>query len=141
MSRRRTLLALVLGLAVLAAFTLAFAATKVPDKPITIDSKDVFTTRKQVPVVFDHAKHKEFKCTQCHHEFKDGQNVWKEGQEVKKCSDCHKLEAQNEKMLKLEKAYHDQCVNCHKNLKKEKKTSWPTACTKCHPKKEGEEKK
>jgi hypothetical protein len=140
MNKRRALLALILGVAVLAAFTLAYAATKMPDKPITIDSKEVFTTKKQSPVVFDHAKHKEFKCDQCHHEHKDGKNVWKEGQEVKKCSACHKLEPQGEKMVKLEKAYHDQCVACHKKLKEEKKKTGPTPCAKCHPKKEGDKK-
>ena len=82
----RVLLGLILGVAVLAAFTLAYAATKAPDKDVTIESKDVFKTPKKAPVTFSHTKHKEAQCTDCHHEFKDGQNVWKEGQEVKKCS-------------------------------------------------------
>ncbi|MFH1115947.1 MAG: cytochrome c3 family protein [Pseudomonadota bacterium] len=125
--------ALIVGTAFLAAFTLSYAATKMPDKDITIDSK-VYETRKKTPVVFPHAKHKELKCIQCHHEYKDGKNVWQEGQEVKKCSACHKAKDEG-KMVKLEKAYHTQCVNCHKALKKEKKKAGPTACTKCHPKK------
>jgi len=141
MSRRKTLFALILGVAVLAAFTLAYAATKMPDKPITIDSKDVFTAKKQAPVAFDHEKHKEFKCDQCHHDFKDGKNAWKEGDEVKKCSACHKLEPQD-KVVKLEDAYHNQCAGCHKKLKDEKKKAGPPKgqCVKCHPKKEGEKK-
>jgi len=139
-NRGRIVLALVLGVAILAAFALAYAATKAPDKDITIHSTDVFTAPKQTPVVFSHEKHKEAKCDTCHHEFKDGKNVWKEGQEVKKCSACHKL-AEQGKTLKLEKAYHDMCQNCHKALKKENKKTGPTACVKCHPKKEGAEKK
>ena len=39
------------------------------------------------------------------------------------------------KKVKLEKAFHDQCIKCHKKLKKEKKKTGPTSCTKCHPKK------
>lgn len=130
----RVIVALVLGVACLTAFTLAYAATKMPDKPITIDTKDVYKKKKKGPVVFPHAKHKELKCTQCHHEYKDGKNVWKEGQEVKKCSACHK-DKKKDKVVKLEKAYHNQCVKCHKKLKKEKKKTGPVACKKCHAKK------
>jgi hypothetical protein len=130
----RVILALIIGVACLAAFTVAYAATKMPDKDITIDSK-VYEKKKKTPVVFSHPKHKELKCTTCHHEYKDGKtNVWKEGQEVKKCSSCHKDKAEG-KIVKLEKAFHDQCQGCHKKLKKEKKKTGPTACTKCHPKK------
>ena len=134
----RVLLGLILGVAVLAAFTLAYAATKAPDKDISIESKDVFKTPKKGPVTFSHAKHKAAPCTTCHHDFKDGQNVWKEGQEVKKCAACHQLEAKD-KMVGLEKAYHDRCQGCHKKVKKEKKdTKAPTVCNKCHQKKAGE---
>lgn len=130
----RVILALVVGVACLAAFTLAYAASKMPDKEITIDSK-VIEKKKKTPVVFSHPKHKELKCTQCHHEYKDGQNVWKEGQEVKKCGTCHKEKAEG-KIVKLESAFHNQCVKCHKDMKKDKKKTGPTACTKCHPKKD-----
>ncbi|MBM3298850.1 MAG: cytochrome c3 family protein [Deltaproteobacteria bacterium] len=133
----RVVPALVVGAAVLVAMTLAFAATKAPDKEITIESKDVFKERTKAPVVFAHLKHKDVKCAQCHHEYKDGKNVWEEGQEVKKCGACHKLE-DADKVFKLKTAMHNQCVECHKKMKKEKKQTGPTACTKCHPKKPGE---
>jgi hypothetical protein len=136
MKKGRVFLALILGVAVFAAFTLAYAATKAPDKDISVHTGDVFKEFKQGPVKFSHEKHKETKCTDCHHDFKDGKNVWQEGQEVKKCGACHKLEAEG-KVLKLEKAYHDKCQNCHKALKKENKKTGPTACNKCHEKKEG----
>ncbi len=134
------LIALTIATACLAVFTLSYAETKAPDKPIVLDFKDVFTKMKQTPVTFEHKAHKDLKCTDCHHEFKDGQNVWKEGQEVKKCSACHKLEADG-KTVKLYAAFHgsadhSSCVGCHKKLKKEKKKGGPTACAKCHPKKD-----
>jgi hypothetical protein len=124
-------------LAITAAVTLVYAATKMPDKDVVIESKEVFKTPKKAPVTFSHTKHKEFKCTQCHHEYKEGKNVWQEGQEVKKCEACHKIEDQD-KIVKLEKAFHNQCQNCHKEMKKEKKKTGPTACSKCHPPKPGE---
>jgi hypothetical protein len=131
-NRTKVLVALVLGAAFIAAVTLVYAATKAPEQDIVIHSKDVFKEPKKGPVTFSHAKHKELKCTECHHEYKDGKNVWQEGQEVKKCFVCHKLEAQD-KIVALQKAYHDKCQTCHKKLKKEKKKTGPTACSKCHP--------
>lgn len=131
----RVFTALILAVTVLAAFTIAYAANKAPDKDIVIESKDVFTKPKKTPVTFSHEKHKAAKCTDCHHEFKDGKNVWQEGQEVKKCSTCHKLKADG-KVIKLEAAYHEKCGGCHKKMKEEKKPSGPqkAQCAKCHPK-------
>ena len=104
-----------------------------PAEDLVIKS-DVFKKHKKSPVTFSHKKHKGFECTRCHHEMKDGKNVWKKGQEVKKCGACHKLKKEG-KVKKLEKAFHDQCQQCHKKLKKAKKKTGPTSCTKCHPKK------
>ena len=133
-NRTKVLVALVLGVAFIAAVTLAYAATKAPEKGFTIYSTDVFKEPKQGPVIFPHDKHKELKCTECHHVLKDGKNVWKQGDEVQKCSACHKLKAEG-KTVKLEKAFHERCQTCHKKLKKEKKKTGPTSCTKCHQKK------
>ena len=123
----RVVIALVLGVAVLAAFTLAYAKVKAPDKPLTIDTKDVYKKKKKTPVVFPHAAHKALKCQKCHH-------TWKEGEAVKKCGACHK-EKKDKKSPGLKKAFHNQCQKCHKAYKKEKKKTGPTSCTKCHPKK------
>ncbi len=134
--RGNVLLVLLLAVAVAVGFTLAHAATKAPEKEITIDNKDAYKKKKKSAVVFSHAKHKEFKCTDCHHEFKDGKNVWKEGMEVKPCAACHK-EKKEGKVVDLKDAYHDQCIKCHKKLRKErgKDKTGPTSCTKCHPRK------
>ncbi len=137
-NRGRSVIALVLGLAVaVVAASLVFAANKMPDKDITIDTQGVFEKKTKSPVVFPHEKHKALKCMDCHHEHKDGQNVWKEGDEVKKCGACHKAKAED-KVLGLKDAFHKQCEACHKAMKKDKKKTGPTSCTKCHPKKEGE---
>ena len=36
-----------------------------------------------------HAADYKVKCADCHHEYKDGKNVWKDTDPVKKCSVCH----------------------------------------------------
>lgn len=90
------------------------------------------TLQKAVP--FAHSKHATVECKDCHHTMEaDGA--------IKKCtsSGCHdSLEARtkdNAKDVKLvENAYHTQCLDCHKKLKKESKTTGPTACGKCHTK-------
>ncbi|MFC1835268.1 cytochrome c3 family protein [Thermodesulfobacteriota bacterium] len=135
-SSGRIVLALVLGIVVAFAGAIAYAAKEMPKKPIVIDTKDVFTKKKKSPVVFPHAKHKPLKCQQCHH-------TWKEGEDVKKCGQCHKLKKTKDgdkEIPKLFDAYHKKkaktsCVGCHKALKKAKKKTGPSACKKCHPKK------
>ncbi len=135
-SKGRVVLVLLIAVAVAAAFTLSYAATKMPDQPIKIDSKDAYKEKKKGAVTFPHVKHKALKCVECHHEFKDGKNVWQEGQEVKKCAACHKDKKEGKKE-KLEKAFHKKCQTCHKKLKEEKKPTGPVTCVKCH----GKEKK
>ncbi|MEW6349787.1 MAG: cytochrome c3 family protein [Thermodesulfobacteriota bacterium] len=136
--RGRSVLALVLGLAVaVAAASMVFAANKMPDKDLTIDTQNVYEKKTKSPVVFPHAKHKALKCMDCHHVYKDAKNVFKEGDEVQKCGSCHKAAAQD-KAPGLKDAFHKQCEGCHKKMKKDKQKTGPTACTKCHPKKEGE---
>jgi hypothetical protein len=137
MRKGSILLTLILGVFCLVAFTVAYAETKAPDKEITIDAPEVFKVKKQAPVKFMHSKHKDQVCTNCHHEFKDGKNEWKEGQEVKKCDVCHKDKDEG-KMIKLYAAFHNKeaqhssCLGCHEKNKKDNKKTGPTACPKCH---------
>ena len=119
--------------------------------PATITIKDAgFAKVKKAAVPFTHERH--FKdmniaCAECHHNYQHGKNVWKEGDPVKKCSECHKENAAEKNSLTfckkaypagkapgLKCAYHMNCLGCHKAMKKEGKKA-PTSCTKCHPKK------
>lgn len=100
-------------------------------------------TKKNVP--FSHKKHYEdykIACTECHHVYKDGKNVWKEGDKVDKCEKCHtEATIQGEKKLppdqqklNLKLAFHNNCEKCHKQVKKEKPDSKiPVTCAQCHP--------
>ena len=128
----------VIILAVMAVFmgltcmTGALIAADVPDE-ISIHEK-AFKKYKKGPVKLDHKKHStEYKvaCTECHHVYKDGKNVWKEGDEVQKCSACHDVKKKKDGAMKLKNAFHKNCKTCHKKLGKgpEKK------CADCHAKK------
>ncbi len=96
-------------------------------------------------------------CGDCHHD-KDNKPLsdLKEGDDVQKCIECHKIPSEVPKKLKKEwrkkkvkkaeqkkvkleyhaEALHINCRDCHKAFnKKYKPKKAPTTCTKCHPKK------
>jgi len=111
-------------------------AADVPDK-VTIENQG-YKKDKKGSVTFDHKKHAtDYKvaCTECHHIFKDGKNVWKEGDKVQKCSECHDVNENTEKdgmkVMKLQNAYHKNCKTCHK----EKEKGPFKKCNDCHAKK------
>ena len=124
------------------------AAQQIPDD-ITMDNP-VFAKHKKSLVNLSHKKHaSDYKiaCADCHHAYKDGKNVWKEGDKVEKCTACHKeakapkAKKGDPKMSKADKvknyyysAIHENCVGCHKAEKKKGKNA-PAACKDCHPKK------
>ena len=96
------------------------------------------------PVKFSHELHvKEHKiaCTECHHVYKNGKNVWKPGQPVKKCAECHSpIRKKGQKPMDLMHAYHKNCMGCHRKLAKEGKISPQQykklrRCNTCHAKK------
>jgi len=70
---------------------------------ITIKS-DAFTKYKKGAVQFTHKKHNvDYKvaCAECHHVFKEGKNVFKKGDPVQKCSECHDAVKSKGKVKKL----------------------------------------
>jgi len=119
-----------------------------------------YKEHKKGVVEFTHAKHqkdyaKEYPdlykngCGDCHHD-KDNKPLanLKEGDEVQKCIECHKIAAEapkgknaKKKLSKKEKikdyhaeALHENCKGCHKAFnKKYKPKKAPTTCSKCHP--------
>jgi len=124
-----------------------FAAQQAPDT-LVIQSK-LWNKHTKSAVTLSHKKHStEYnnKCIDCHHIIKDGKNVWKEGDEVQKCMECHnestikgeKKLSKDKQKLNLKLSYHSNCQGCHKKLKKQDKKKYskiPTTCVKCHPKK------
>jgi hypothetical protein len=151
MKKRLLLVLTSAALGVVFLFALVYATQQAPET-ITMESK-VFSERSKSLVTFPHAKHNvdyKIACTESHHLYKDGKNVWKEGDEVKKCDACHteakppkaaEGEAKLSKAEKIKKYYysaiHENCVECHKDLMKAGKAkAAPTKCAECHPKKE-----
>ena len=76
------------------------------------------------------------KCAECHHVYKEKKNVWKEGDPVQKCGECHDPKAKKGEGIKLQSAFHKNCKTCHKDLEKAKKKTGPVKkCKECHEKK------
>ena len=113
-------------------------AADVPDE-IMIENQG-YKKDKKGPVKFHHKKHHaDYKvaCTDCHHHYEKGKNVWKEGDPVKKCSECHNPLKKQGKVKKLQNAYHKNCKTCHKKLVKagESDKAPFKKCNQCHAKK------
>jgi len=109
------------------------AVQDIPDI-ITI-SNQVYAEDKKGPVTLHHTKHvKEYKvsCDKCHHLYKDGSNLWKEGEHVDKCVVCHDPAEDKGKAIKLQNAFHQNCRDCHKEASTEGKKAPYTKCTDCH---------
>ncbi len=81
----------------------------------------VIKMTKKGTVTFDHAKHQgelKIACADCHHT--DG---------YAKCSSCHVKKADGKK-LGYKKAMHNNCIGCHKEMKK----GPVKGCKSCHVK-------
>ena len=84
-----------------------------------------------LPVPFDHKGHADMAdmaggCTVCHH-------FTPEGEKHPACKSCHDVSAAGTDIHKpgLKGAYHQQCLNCHRDWIDE------TDCAKCHARKAG----
>lgn len=125
-----------------------------------------YEEHKKGVVQFEHKKHwndyakkyPEFYkngCGECHHDENNKPlTELKDGDDVQKCIECHKIAAEapkgkkaKKKLSKKEKikeyhaeALHENCKGCHKlyNKKMKPKKKAPTTCTKCHPKRAGD---
>jgi hypothetical protein len=123
----------------------AVCAEQQPVPPeFSIDNRKAFAKSVQAPVQLTHEKHSKVHktaCTECHHVYKDGKNIWKEGDKVEKCVTCHPTDKKAAaekfgptKMLDLKNAFHKNCQACHKELVKAGKKA-PVQCAECHIKK------
>ena len=110
-------------------------AQDAPDD-MTIDNQGYKRDRKP-PVEFTHLNHAEdyeIACTECHHEYEEGKNVWEEGNEVKKCVSCHNLSKSEGNIKKASIAFHRNCKGCHRELAKTgvSEDAPYKQCTSCH---------
>ena len=95
-----------------------------------------YKKKRKGPVEFTHKKHVyQYKlfCWDCHHDYKEGQNVWVPWGETKRCNQCHDPKSKEHNKIMLQKAFHYQCKGCHKDLAKKKmKTGAYRKCGGCH---------
>lgn len=85
-------------------------------------------------VHFHHQRHSEdygISCEECHHEYVDGENVWQEDMEVKKCASCHDLNKKQGNIDKLNNSFHKNCRICHKEVGDEENAPY-RKCSGCH---------
>ena len=111
------------------------SAADVGDK-IVIENKG-YKKDKRGPVPLSHKKHSvdyKIACNECHHEYKDGKNVWTEKDPVKKCAECHNPTRTEGKAKKLQTAFHKNCKDCHKAAGKGEKKAPFKKCKGCHSK-------
>jgi len=164
MTKKRFITTAIIAVAIL----FVSAAIYAKSAPDVIKLQDpAYEEHKKGVVEFHHKKHgteyaKQYpdlypnKCGECHHD-KDNKPLsnLKDGDDVKKCIECHKIPGEVPKDVKKEwrkkklkkaeinkleleyhaEALHENCKGCHKTFnKKYKPKKAPTTCTKCHPK-------
>jgi hypothetical protein len=85
------------------------------------------------PVRFSHLRHPKpgIACEVCHHDYHGGRNLWREGQPVEKCQDCHGLNPKAG-VLDAKDAFHKQCKGCHLSKRKVRQPAGPIKCDGCH---------
>jgi len=145
--RRGRFLVLMVILSI-ASFLWAVNLDAQPDD-ILLDEQSVFAKRQRSAVDFPHMQHidAELECSDCHHQFKGGENVvdeagLEEDAEGIKCAGCHKNEPGfrfkpdlDPTKRTLQQGYHRMCMRCHRKLRKEKQKAGPMTCGACHPRK------
>lgn len=112
---------------------------------VIIENK-VYKEDKMGPVAFRHQRHagrylnpdgRNIPCEECHHEYIEGENVWREGDTVRNCGTtaCHDpLEKKGERQERLRTAYHNNCKVCHRDTAKAdgNKNAPYIRCSGCH---------
>lgn len=113
--------------------TLMMAGSVMAQEEVLKLEHQAFGDRQRPAVTFSHAKHYEtIACTDCHHFYENGKNVWDESRGAN-CAACHQLKAEGKK-TGLMKAFHDNCVGCHRKTGAEGKKTGPVICGECHVK-------
>lgn len=99
-----------------------------------------YEKRKKGPVRFPHRRHAldaGILCWECHHDYRNNENVWSPWGETQTCKSCHGASEAGQNPIRLQKAYHLSCKKCHEALVKAKKKAGEfRKCKGCHlPKK------
>ncbi len=128
--RPRVLLA---GIVLAAAGLLGAAGPLTEPAPESILKMPVKAAREKPLVAFSHRRHEArgVTCVKCHHVYQGKRNVWRQGQPVKRCPECHAFFPKGEQP-DLKNALHLQCKGCHLKLRRERRAAGPIDCKDCH---------
>ncbi|MDJ0765732.1 MAG: cytochrome c3 family protein [Myxococcota bacterium] len=107
---------------------------------LTLPTEETPGSRTRPPVRFPHGRHIDsgIACTDCHHDYQDGQNAVDESDltpdraEQIRCAYCHN-ETKGSKTSHRD-AFHLQCIGCHARLIRGGvvRPSGPRLCGLCH---------
>lgn len=105
-----------------------FAASAVLATTDDIPEKVLFEGGRKGPVDFPHVVHHEAEiaCVSCHHNMAEDQELPDQA-----CRECHTSDSK----VKAMKAFHDNCIPCHRDENKENDLELPVKCNDCHVKK------
>jgi len=96
------------------------ATENADDLEVIIIDNPVYEKDRKGPSRFEHMKHaRDFgiTCWECHHDYKNGENVWSPWGETRKCAECHDASEKIGKVERLQAAYHLKCKKCHEERK------------------------
>ena len=103
---------------------------------VILINNEGYERERKGPVEFTHKKHAldyKISCWDCHHDYKDGQNIWAPWGVTRKCSYCHDPAKKEVTNTKLQKAFHYNCKKCHRILAEKGQESGPYRhCNDCH---------
>ena len=104
---------------------------------LLMDHPDAYVEKQRPAVNFPHESHMgALECLACHHDYDDNgknvlaENLIKEGNQAILCGSCHDAAAD----VDLKKAFHRQCMGCHRDLRKSGDPTGPELCGECHVK-------
>jgi hypothetical protein len=115
-------------------FGLSLASAR--EEEIVLDNPDAYGEKHRAAVTFPHELHVgNLECLACHHDYKDGENILSEDKLKEKnpdilCAACHDADAE----IHLKKAYHRQCMGCHRYVRLAGSATGPELCGECHNK-------
>ena len=102
---------------------------------IWLDHPASYSRKQRTAVFFPHTQHmEEMDCLDCHHDYENGDNILspddlEEGEPEALCTSCHHPQAS----INLRKAFHRQCIGCHRDHARQGFEVGPRLCAECHP--------
>ena len=110
------------------------AGRSASEPPESVRLKIALRAAENAPVLFNHRLHeaRSLPCQACHHDYRRGRNIWRQGMPVDKCQACHSLRPRADNRLDLKEAFHRQCKGCHLDLRQRRYRAGPINCRDCH---------